>query len=223
MWLRAVMDLWPWSGHPCQRLGIGCRGATHSCHGNSSVALGAGTTASGPVSVALGSYTTASGLFSIAMVMKRLPATKLPVALGYKTIASEVSSFASGSYSTSHQLVCLRTGIWLHGWRHYSLSWRYQQQASGAGAFIGGAVMMGVPIMGNTASGPDSAIGGGTQNITGGSRSTVAGATTTPPPTLCHGRWRRVESAGGVGSFAAGQAAKAVHDGAFVWSDSFSS
>jgi hypothetical protein len=95
--------------------------------------------------------------------------------------------------------------------------------ASGAGAVVAGGGYDGGSVSGNTASGPGSVIGGGTQNLTSGSRSAVGGghnnSATNTYATVGGGAWNL---AGGQGSFAAGQAAKAVHDGAFVWSDNWS-
>ena len=73
---------------------------------------------------------------------------------------------------------------------------------------------------GNTASGTAATIGGGTANLASGNRGAVGGghdnAATNWYATVPGGAWN---VAGGVGSFAAGQAAKALHDGSFVWND----
>jgi hypothetical protein len=95
-----------------------------------------------------------------------------------------------------------------------------RNEADGAGAFIGGGGYDGSTVLGNVASGAGSVIAGGTQNIASGSRSTAAGghnnSATNWYATVPGGAWN---IAGGMGSFAAGQAAKALHDGAFVWGD----
>jgi trimeric autotransporter adhesin len=78
--------------------------------------------------------------------------------------------------------------------------------ASGFGAFIGGGGFDGSSLAGNTASGAASVIGGGLNNQAINSYATVPGG--------AH------DIAGGEYSFAAGQQAQALHQGAFVWSDS---
>jgi hypothetical protein len=89
---------------------------------------------------------------------------------------------------------------------------------SGTGGFVGGGGYDGSSVLGNTASGPGSVVVGGTQNIASGSRSTVGGghnnSATNWYATVPGGAWN---IAGGVGSFAAGQAAQALNDGSFVW------
>jgi hypothetical protein len=80
--------------------------------------------------------------------------------------------------------------------------------ASGYGAFVGGGLA-------NTASGDGSSIGGGGRNEgnqTLGGNTASGGASTIP------GGINNV--AAGQYSFAAGQQAKAMHQGAFVWADS---
>jgi hypothetical protein len=93
---------------------------------------------------------------------------------------------------------------------------------SGAGGFIGGGGYDGSSMLPNKVSGAGSVVVGGTQNIASGSRSSVGGGhnntATNNYATVPGGAWN---CAGGSGSFAAGQAAKAYHDGAFVWSDSW--
>lgn len=85
--------------------------------------------------------------------------------------------------------------------------------ASGLRAAIGGGV-------GNTASAIHTTIAGGDRNTASGGRSTVGGGelnfatggrSTVPGGFLNH--------ADGLNSFAAGQRARAMHDGTFVWSD----
>jgi len=71
--------------------------------------------------------------------------------------------------------------------------------ASGNSATVGGGLE-------NTASGSGATVGGGTQNTASGNRATVGGG--------------RDNTASGQYSFAAGQRAKALHDGTFVWADS---
>lgn len=89
---------------------------------------------------------------------------------------------------------------------------------SGAGAFIGGGGYDGANRLANVASGPGSVIAGGTANVAGGSRSAVLGghnnSATNWYATVPGGAWN---TAGGQGSFAAGQAARALNDGCFVW------
>ncbi len=112
------------------------------------------------------------------------------VALGYQTVASSQYAVVSGGARNA---------------------------ATGAGAVVAGGGD-GTSGNANTASGPYSAIGGGTQNIASNSRSTVGGghnnSATNWYATVPGGAWN---IAGGTGSFAAGQAARAVHDGSFVW------
>ena len=88
------------------------------------------------------------------------------------------------------------------------------------GATVGGGGFDGNSAYPNRAYGVGSVIGGGTQNIASDSRSTVAGghnnSATNYYATVPGGAWN---VAGGQGSFAAGRAAKALHHGAFVWSD----
>lgn len=92
--------------------------------------------------------------------------------------------------------------------------------AGGPGAFVGGGGYDGVTQNGNTALGAASVVAGGTQNIASGSRSAVGGGhnnfATNLYSTVPGGAWN---NASGEGSFAAGRAAKALHDGTFVWSD----
>jgi len=88
------------------------------------------------------------------------------------------------------------------------------------GATVGGGGFDGNSAYPNRAYGNGSVIGGGTQNLASDSRSTVAGghnnSATNYYATVPGGAWN---VAGGQGSFAAGRAAKAIHHGAFVWSD----
>ena len=92
--------------------------------------------------------------------------------------------------------------------------------ASGAAAFVGGGGFDGSTYNANVASGPGSVVAGGTQNIASGSRSTIGGGhnnfATNGYATVPGGAWNL---AGGMSSFAAGQTAKARHDGTFVWGD----
>jgi hypothetical protein len=92
--------------------------------------------------------------------------------------------------------------------------------ASGAGATVGGGGFDGSAFNANVASGAGSVVAGGTQNLASGSRSTVGGGhdsfATNWYATVPGGAWNL---AGGTGSFAAGQTAKAKHDGVFVWGD----
>jgi hypothetical protein len=89
---------------------------------------------------------------------------------------------------------------------------------SGTGAVVAGGGYDGSSYKGNTASGPASVVSGGTQNTAGGNRSTVGGGAdnvaTNWYATIPGGAWN---IAGGQGSFALGQAARALHDGTFVW------
>ncbi len=73
----------------------------------------------------------------------------------------------------------------------------------------------------NTASNNDTVIGGGANNIASGPAATVGGGNTN----TASGAFATVpggqnNTADGFHSFAAGQQAKAIHDGAFVWADS---
>ncbi|MCI0330837.1 MAG: hypothetical protein L0196_07790 [candidate division Zixibacteria bacterium] len=70
--------------------------------------------------------------------------------------------------------------------------------ASGDGGTVGGGVQ-------NTASNSYATVGGGEGNVAGGDRATVPGGSS--------------NEATGASSFAAGQRAKANHDGTFVWGD----
>ncbi len=84
--------------------------------------------------------------------------------------------------------------------------------ASGGAATIAGGT--------NNGAGYIATVGGGTQNIAGGNLSTVAGG----EDNWANGAYSTVAGglsnrALGTGSFAAGQSAQALHDGAFVWSD----
>jgi hypothetical protein len=98
-----------------------------------------------------------------------------------------------------------------------------ENTASGPGAVVAGGGYDGSNDLGNTASGTAAAIGGGTANLASGSRSTVGGghdnAATNWYATVPGGAWN---VAGCMGSFAVGQAAKALHDGSFVWNDNSS-
>jgi formylglycine-generating enzyme required for sulfatase activity len=99
----------------------------------------------------------------------------------------------------------------------------YGNTASAAGATVAGGGHDGVSILGNTASGVGSTVGGGTQNKAQGSRSTVGGGHSNTASnnyaTVPGGAWNEARSEG---SFAAGRAAKALHEGSFVWSDNWS-
>jgi hypothetical protein len=73
---------------------------------------------------------------------------------------------------------------------------------------------------GNTASGIAATIGGGLSNTASGAASTVAGGgSNTASGTYATVAGGSNNTAGGTNSFAAGQQAKATHDGAFVWAD----
>ena len=78
--------------------------------------------------------------------------------------------------------------------------------ASGTAAFIGGGGDNGVTLSGNQAGGTVSVVTGGSGNSASGFAATVPGGTG--------------NSASGGWSFAAGDGAQAVHQGAFVWADS---
>jgi hypothetical protein len=94
----------------------------------------------------------------------------------------------------------------------------YDNIASGPGAFIGGGGYNGTNYFTNLASGPASVVSGGTQNTANSNYTTVGGGSdnsaTNWYATIPGGAWNL---AGGQGSFAAGQAAQAIHDGSFVW------
>jgi hypothetical protein len=97
----------------------------------------------------------------------------------------------------------------------------YQNIASGAGAFVGGGGYDGVNYSpGNLASGGGAVVAGGLYNIASGSESSVGGGynntasgfdSTVPGGAL--------NVAGGSYSFAAGDAAQALDNYAFVWAD----
>jgi hypothetical protein len=78
--------------------------------------------------------------------------------------------------------------------------------AGGTGAFLGGGGFDGDFYEGNTASGNASVVGGGLNNQATNYYATVPGGAN--------------NLAGGLFSFAAGDSAQAVHEGAFVWADS---
>ena len=89
-----------------------------------------------------------------------------------------------------------------------------QNSAGGVYATVGGGNL-------NTASGTASVIGGGQVNTVAGLRATVGGGAFNYAP----GDYATIpggsdNNASGVHSFAAGQRAKALHNGAFVWADS---
>ena len=98
----------------------------------------------------------------------------------------------------------------------------YGNQAGGDGAFVGGGGYDGSTYAGNTASGSAATVAGGTQNAATGLKSTVGGGhdnqATNDYAVVPGGAWNL---AAGVGSFAAGRAAKALHEGSFVWSDNW--
>lgn len=95
-----------------------------------------------------------------------------------------------------------------------------RNNASEAGATVGGGGYDGVDYGGNTASGEASTVGGGLGNtandiygtVGGGFRNTAAEVGTVP------GGFEN--EADGEFSFAAGERAQALHQGAFVWADS---
>lgn len=131
------------------------------------------------------------------------------VAGGTSNTASGVEGFIGGGYSNvaSGVAAVIVGGV--------------GNRASGTAAFIGGGGLDGGSSwLPNTASGDGSTIPGGTQNSASGSRSTIGGGHNNSAgnwyATVPGGAWN---IAGGQGSFAAGRAAKANHDGAFVWSD----
>ena len=87
-----------------------------------------------------------------------------------------------------------------------TVSGGYKNTASGIGSFIGGGGYGGFSIWGtNLASGGASVIGGGIFNVASGAEATVPGG------------WGNTAS--GDYSFAAGNSANAINQGAFVWSD----
>ena len=120
----------------------------------------------------------------------------------YSTIAGGSNNSASGNFSV------IAGGL--------------ANTAGGLGAFIGGGGYDGVTVLGNSATSTGAVVVGGTQNTASGSRSTIGGGhdnlATNWYATVPGGAWN---VAGGQGSFAAGRAAKALHDGAFVWSDNW--
>ena len=108
---------------------------------------------------------------------------------------------------------------------------------AGIGAFVGGGGWDGTNLRGNTASGIGSTIAGGWGNTASDMFSTVAGGdqnTASGFDAVVGGGEGNTASrmsatvpggennlAGGYCTFAAGRRAKATHDGAFVWADSF--
>lgn len=120
----------------------------------------------------------------------------------YATIAGGTNNAASGNFSV------IVGGL--------------ANTASGLGAFIGGGGYDGATVLGNAATSTGAVVVGGTQNTATGSRSTIGGGhdnlATNWYATVPGGAWN---VAGGQGSFAAGRAAKALHDGTFVWSDNW--
>ena len=168
---------------------------------NNSVNVFTSSPLSGGGSVALGGSLTLALTGTVPLA--QLPAVVLTnaatganaVALGYQTSAGAQYAVVSGGARNA---------------------------ATGAGAVVAGGGYDGSSINANTASGPGSAIVGGTQNIANSSRSTVGGghnnSATNWYATVPGGAWN---IAGGQGSFAAGQAARALNDGSFVWNCDF--
>ena len=99
--------------------------------------------------------------------------------------------------------------------RFSSVGGGFNNDASGQGTVIDGGLQ-------NTASGRYATVGGGSRNDAAGTNATVAGgrgnAATGDFAEIPGGRENQ---ATGTDSFAAGRKARAVHDGAFVWGDSF--
>jgi hypothetical protein len=135
-----------------------------------------------------------------------------------------VCATIGGGYGNTVQTNASCAGIGGGYWNtnsgpHATIGGGIHNRASGAGAVIAGGGHDGSSTNGNTASGPGSVIGGGTQNLASGSRGTVGGghnnSATNWYAAVPGGAWNL---AGGEGSFAAGRAAKVLHDGTFVWS-----
>jgi hypothetical protein len=112
---------------------------------------------------------------------------------GYQnTASSEFATVGGGTDNTSSYAATVSGG--------------YGNTASGGGAFVGGGGTDGFNVGANVASGNASVIGGGISNRATNSYATVPGGS--------------ANLAGGEYSFAAGQQAQALHEGAFVWADS---
>lgn len=137
------------------------------------------------------------------------------------------STVVSGGYGNTVQTNASGSAISGGSWNRIESNAQYASiagglgnRASGPGATIAGGGYDGSSTLGNTAGGSGSAIGGGTQNVASGSRATVAGghnnSATNWYATVPGGAWN---IAGGQSSFAAGQSARALHDGSFVWGD----
>jgi hypothetical protein len=125
------------------------------------------------------------------------------------------------------------------GGRHSTVGGGAFNTASGFHATVGGGGGGFFPGPGNTASGDGSTVGGGVRNAASGQRSTVSGgqdnAASTDRSTVgggenntASGQYSTIPGgtsnlAGGDYSFAAGQRAKANHNGTFVWADSTNS
>jgi hypothetical protein len=109
------------------------------------------------------------------------------------TSSGNASSLAGGQQNTS-------SGSWT------TVCGGVNNIASGPGAFVGGGGYDNTGNAGNTASGINSSVVGGSGNSATNSYATVGGGIN--------------DIAGGLYSFAAGQQAQAVHQGAFVWGDS---
>lgn len=109
----------------------------------------------------------------------------------FGTVSGGTGNTAGGYYST------------VSGGR-YNTAGGYGSSVGGGGIAYFGSITF--AYGGNNASGSASVIGGGVGNIAGGILSTVPGG--------------QDNSAGGEWSFAAGQRAKAVNQGTFVWADS---
>ncbi len=97
----------------------------------------------------------------------------------------------------------------------------FYNRATGPGAFVGGGGYDGTYGLGNIASGAATTVGGGLNNTANNSYATVGGGygnQATASYATVPGGYNNV--AGGQYSFAAGNQAQALHQGAFVWADS---
>jgi hypothetical protein len=135
---------------------------------------------------------------------------------GYTTVGGGIANTSSGPYATVGGGVAnIASGNFA------TLGGGYYNQAAGIGSFIGGGGSDGSTDYPNVASGGGSVIGGGIANTTAGLDSTVGGGrdnhATNAYAAIPGGAFN---TAGGQFSFAAGLQAKALHNGAFVWSDS---
>jgi len=185
------------------------------CGGDSNQANGAGATVGGGLSnLATQNNATISGGYhntASADIASVGGGQYNQASAWYSTIGGGQSNKASGTASTvgggqfnqvSGMYAAVGGGFSNSASNRYaSVGGGQSNQASGLYATVGGG-------SGNQASVYGSAIGGGSNNVASGQTATVPG-----------GYYNMAE---GSSSFAAGQRAHAVHDGAFVWADNSS-